>query len=37
MHIYPPELDGRYKERRFGVGEAMYASLDIPRDTKWRA
>lgn len=32
--IYPPELDGRYKDSRFGVGEAMYAALDIPRDNK---
>ncbi len=33
-NIYPPELDGRYKNSRFGVGEAMYAALDIPRDDK---
>ena len=33
-NIYPPELDGRYKDSRFGVGEAMYAALDIPRDNK---
>ncbi|MEQ1552293.1 nitroreductase [Sphingorhabdus sp.] len=33
-NIYPPELDGRYKDSRFGVGEAMYAALDIPRDDK---
>lgn len=33
-HVYPPELDGAYKERRFGVGEAMYAALDIPRENK---
>ena len=33
-HIYPPELDGRYAERRFGVGEAMYAALGIPREDK---
>lgn len=32
--IYPPELAGAYAERRFGVGEAMYAALDIPRDNK---
>lgn len=32
--IYPPELDGAYAERRKGVGEAMYAALDIPRDNK---
>ena len=33
-HIYPPELDGAYKDRRFGVGEALYAALDIPRENK---
>lgn len=33
-HIYPPELDGQYSDRRFGVGEAMYAALDIPRDNR---
>lgn len=33
-HIYPPELDGAYAERRKGVGEAMYAALDIPRENK---
>lgn len=33
-NIYPPELDGLYAERRKGVGEAMYAALDIPRDDK---
>ncbi len=32
--IYPPELDGKYNERRFGVGEALYASLEIPREDK---
>ncbi|WP_353229247.1 nitroreductase [Novosphingobium sp.] len=32
--IYPAELSGAYAERRFGVGEAMYAALDIPRDNK---
>ena len=32
--IYPPELDGAYAERRFGVGEAMYAALGIPREDK---
>ena len=32
--VYPPELDGAYEARRFGVGEAMYAALDIPRDNK---
>lgn len=33
-NIYPPELDGAYAERRKGVGEAMYAALEIPRDNK---
>lgn len=33
-HIYPPELDGAYEARRVGVGEAMYASLGIPRDNR---
>lgn len=33
-HIYPPELDGLYSERRFGIGEALYESLQIPRENK---
>ena len=33
-NIYPPELEGAYLQRRFGVGEAMYAALEIPRDDK---
>lgn len=32
--IYPPELDGAYEARRFGVGEAMYAAIGIERDDK---
>lgn len=32
--IYPAELEGRYSTSRFGVGEAMYAALDIPREDK---
>jgi nitroreductase len=32
--IYPRDLDGAYKDRRFGVGEALYAALEIPRDNK---
>jgi nitroreductase len=32
--VYPPELAGAYAERRFGVGEAMYAALNIPREDK---
>ncbi|WP_338468227.1 nitroreductase [Novosphingobium sp. ZN18A2] len=33
-HIYPPELEGAYDARRFGVGEAMYAALGIAREDK---
>ncbi|MCT2558345.1 nitroreductase [Tsuneonella sp. YG55] len=33
-HVYPPELDGAYEARRFGVGEALYAALGIPREDK---
>lgn len=33
-HIYPPELAGAYETRRFGVGEAMYAALEISREDK---
>lgn len=32
--IYPAELEGRYSASRFGVGEAMYKALDIPREDK---
>jgi len=32
--VYPAELSGAYVERRFGVGEAMYAALHIPREDK---
>jgi nitroreductase len=32
--IYPKGLDGAYEARRVSVGEAMYASLQIPRDDK---
>ena len=32
--IYPAKLEGRYAEQRFGVGEAMYAALEIPREDK---
>ena len=32
--IYPAELEGRYADSRFGVGEAMYKALDIPREDK---
>ena len=33
-HVYPPELEGAYETRRQGIGEAMYAALDIPRDDR---
>lgn len=32
--VYPPELVSPYRERRFEVGEAMYAELGIPREDK---
>ena len=32
--IYPPDLDGAYEQRRFGVGEDMYGALDITREDK---
>ncbi|MBB4612484.1 nitroreductase [Novosphingobium taihuense] len=32
--VYPPELDGAFEARRFGVGEAMYAALGIGREDK---
>ncbi len=32
--IYPKGLDGAYEERRFCVGEDMYASLGISREDK---
>jgi nitroreductase len=32
--IYPEVLPEPWKGRRFGVGEALYAALDIPRDNK---
>ena len=33
-HIYPPELTEPYKARRFRIGEAMYATLNIAREDK---
>ena len=33
-HVYPPELEGAYETRRQGIGEAMYAALEIPRDNR---
>lgn len=32
--IYPAKLPDPYRARRFGVGEAMYAGLNIDRDDK---
>lgn len=32
--IYPETLPDPWKARRYGVGEALYAALDIPRDNK---
>ena len=32
--IYPAELVAPYRDRRFAVGEAMYAELGIPREDK---
>ncbi|MFN4356902.1 nitroreductase [Sphingopyxis alaskensis] len=32
--IYPPALTAPWTDRRFGVGEALYASLGIPREDK---
>lgn len=32
--IYPPELDSPYRERVFGVGEALYGHLGIPREDR---
>lgn len=32
--IYPRELVGPYRDRRFAVGEAMYARIGIPREDK---
>lgn len=32
--IYPPNLHSPYRERRFELGELMYAQLGIPRENK---
>lgn len=32
--IYPQDLPEPWRSRRFGIGEAMYATLGIPRDDK---
>jgi nitroreductase len=33
-HIYPPDLTEPYKTRRHRIGEAMYATIAIPREDK---
>jgi nitroreductase len=33
-HIYPLELSEPYRSRRFRIGEAMYATMGIPREDK---
>jgi nitroreductase len=33
-HIYPPKLTEPYRTRRFRIGEAMYATMNIPREDK---
>ncbi len=32
--IYPPHLNEPYRSRRFRLGEAMYATMNIPREDK---
>lgn len=32
--IYPPNLTAPYRDRRFAIGEAMYAHIGIPREDK---
>ena len=32
--VYPKSLPSPWRDRRFGIGEAMYARLGIPRDDK---
>jgi len=32
--IYPPGLTAPYRDRRFAIGEAMYAEIGIPREDK---
>ncbi|RMB54435.1 nitroreductase [Sphingomonas sp. PP-CE-3A-406] len=32
--VYPKDLTAPYRDRRYAVGEAMYAHLGIPRDDK---
>jgi nitroreductase len=32
--IFPPDLAAPYKDRRYGVGEMLYRSINIPREDK---
>ncbi len=34
-NVYPPGLKEPYRSRRFGIGEAMYEKLGIPREDKF--
>jgi nitroreductase len=34
FNMHPPEIDGVFKSRLFGVGEALYAALGIAREDK---
>ena len=34
LSVYPPKLEDPWRSRRYEVGEAMYAQLDIPRTDK---
>lgn len=33
-HVYPPRLTEPYRTRRFEIGEAMYATIGIPREDR---
>jgi nitroreductase len=33
-NVYPPNLKEPYRSRRFGIGQAMYEKLGIPREDK---
>ncbi len=33
-NVYPPELTSPYRDRRFKVGEDLYATIGIPREDK---
>jgi len=34
LQVYPPKLQEPWRSRRYDIGEAMYAKLNIPRDDK---